>query len=727
VDVLSAFALEEWPLVVAGCLMLGVAGWLLYLDFNHRVGRAMALFLAVRGLSNVLTQYALAPGLQPSDWVVWDRIANGYLVCATTLAAMYVPVALLDPHRRARWSRHASWGLALLSVVVLAAFGLGTGQAAVATLGFPHPYAIFTNARYPVYGVIAFLLLRDAGSAAEMRARAVAAVALVLDPLFLAVATVTGFAAGLQALGRGLLGITAFILLSSTIMLVLGAAVAWRLRRVAKGLDGRAGFPGLLAALVLAPLTGVAVVAFGLLERSSFPPALILFDALWTAALPVLFARAALQGHLLGLQRKVKRTIRQSTVVTAFLGVFVGATELGRTFAPPEQATYLGLAATAALVLAVGRLQRLGDSMADHALGGGDRTEEARRIDAYRAAVQAELDSGTDPADASRKLRPLRAQLGVSDRDHAVIEHLLRSTGESQAPSLTEGQLFLHRYRVARALGQGGAGKTYLCRDERVGRDVVVKALRAPPASEEGLSALVREARAIGALNHPNVVTLHDIEQVGAEAYIVMEHLPGGSLAQRLRGEPMPRQDVVRLGDDLLRALEAVHAAGIVHRDVKPSNVLFAPDGRAKLADFGIAHIPGFETTVAGLDQVAAGTARYMSPEQALGHAATHRSDLYSAALTLYEALTGMPYLEPRPGESAVELQMRAASVTGFDKPLQPHALGAWFVQALHPRAGERFQDAKTMRDAFARAWEGEGASTPRDETPFARHAPSGL
>ncbi|HEV8361458.1 MAG TPA: serine/threonine-protein kinase [Candidatus Thermoplasmatota archaeon] len=354
-------------------------------------------------------------------------------------------------------------------------------------------------------------------------------------------------------------------------------------------------------------------------------------------------------------------------------------------------------------------------------------TEETqRRLNAYRAALQNELQNGTDPNDVSTRLRALRTELGISDRDHAVMQHTLQSSTTTAKSGLEPGKLFLNRYRVQKMLGQGGAATTYLCRDERVGRDVVVKSLRTPPSARDGPRSVVREARAIGNLNHPNVVTFHDIEQVGDEAFIVMEHMPGGSLAKRLEHGPLTPDEFQRLGDDLLQALEAVHAAGLVHRDVKPSNILFTSDGRAKLADFGIAHLPGFETTVAGYDASAAvGTIRFMSPEQALGHHVTHRSDLYSAAATLYEALTGKPYLAPNPGESAVELQMRAAMAPGFDRPTGDAALDAWFGQALRRDADQRFQDARSMREGLARAMSGRAMGRAPDDSSTRRPAPA--
>jgi serine/threonine-protein kinase len=185
---------------------------------------------------------------------------------------------------------------------------------------------------------------------------------------------------------------------------------------------------------------------------------------------------------------------------------------------------------------------------------------------------------------------------------------------------------------------------------------------------------------------------------------LLMEFVEGGSLADRLRRGPLDDAEFARLARGLLLALEAVHAAGTVHRDVKPSNVLLTREGEAKLSDFGIARLPGLETTV-GPSGAVVGTVRYMSPEQARGHRVTQRSDLFSAAATLFEARSGKPYLEPKPGESAAELQVRA----GYAKPFRQAVAGrpavrAWFAKALHPDPAERFASAAQMRGALEEA-----------------------
>ncbi|MCA1813141.1 MAG: serine/threonine protein kinase, partial [Halobacteriales archaeon] len=327
------------------------------------------------------------------------------------------------------------------------------------------------------------------------------------------------------------------------------------------------------------------------------------------------------------------------------------------------------------------------------------------RIGAYRTALEKELADGRSPGEARDRLKPLRRELGVSETEHAVMDHMLADRGARPiADALRTTDLFLGRYRVERKLGEGGNGATYLCRDERVERRVVLKLLRAAGRDAQGLDELVREARAIGSLQHPNVVTLLDVEQVGDEAFIVMEHMAGGSLEQRLEAGALGPGEFRRVALDLLAALEAVHAAGLVHRDVKPSNVLLAADGRAKLADFGVAHLAGFDTTAGAGGAGPVGTIRYMSPEQAGGKRATPQSDLFSAGATLFEACTGEAYLAPLPGESAVELQLRAAFAKPFRRAVRPPALRGWFAKTLAPSPRKRFPSAAAMRAALERA-----------------------
>ncbi|WP_162908440.1 serine/threonine-protein kinase, partial [Allorhizocola rhizosphaerae] len=203
------------------------------------------------------------------------------------------------------------------------------------------------------------------------------------------------------------------------------------------------------------------------------------------------------------------------------------------------------------------------------------------------------------------------------------------------------------RYRLLHALGEGGMGRVWRARDEVLRRDVAIKELVVPPelteAERRELQARsMREARAVARLNHPNVVRIFDVVQVdGGDPWIVMEYLPGRSLDDAMAGGPLPVREVALIGLQLLQALQAAHEAGVVHRDVKPGNILLAADGRAVLTDFGIATVPGdpFVTSTGLL----LGSPAYLAPERARDGSTSPPADLWSLGATLYAAAEGSP------------------------------------------------------------------------------------
>lgn len=193
------------------------------------------------------------------------------------------------------------------------------------------------------------------------------------------------------------------------------------------------------------------------------------------------------------------------------------------------------------------------------------------------------------------------------------------------------------RYRLERPLGRGGMATVWLGRDERLGRVVAVKVIAEALAADASFRRrFEREARVAAGLSHPHLVAVLDAGVDRGRPYLVMEHVPGGALADRIReGRPPPRGHEA-LARELLEALAHVHSAGVVHRDVKPRNVLFDGDGRARLADFGIAWTPE-ATALTDAGQVI-GTLRYLAPEVGRGEPASPRSDLFSLGVLLREA-----------------------------------------------------------------------------------------
>ena len=207
------------------------------------------------------------------------------------------------------------------------------------------------------------------------------------------------------------------------------------------------------------------------------------------------------------------------------------------------------------------------------------------------------------------------------------------------------------RYRVGQLLGRGGMAEVYEGWDERLQRPVAVKMLRPDMAANPDIRARFEvEARAAARLHHPNVVSVFDTGEDSGDPFMVMELVSGESMADRVRTGPVDPEWVCRVAGDVLAALGAAHAAGLVHRDVKPGNVLLASDGHAKVADFGIAkslEAVGGDPTSTGL---LLGTPAYLAPERINGEPATPRSDLYSVGVVLYEALAGVkPFVGSTP------------------------------------------------------------------------------
>jgi eukaryotic-like serine/threonine-protein kinase len=202
------------------------------------------------------------------------------------------------------------------------------------------------------------------------------------------------------------------------------------------------------------------------------------------------------------------------------------------------------------------------------------------------------------------------------------------------ALGLGEGSLLAGRYRLERVLGAGGMATVWLARDERLWRAVAVKILSETLAADSVyVRRFRREARVAAGLSHPNLVKVYDFGSEDDRPYLAMEYVDGGSLAERISAGTARGLDLRRLARELLQALDHIHSAGVVHRDVKPGNVLIARDGTAKLTDFGIAQPEGAtRLTSTGL---VIGTRSFIAPEVERGEPATTRSDLYSCAMVL--------------------------------------------------------------------------------------------
>lgn len=219
---------------------------------------------------------------------------------------------------------------------------------------------------------------------------------------------------------------------------------------------------------------------------------------------------------------------------------------------------------------------------------------------------------------------------------------------------IRSGTILEERYRVKRILGEGAAATVWLAVDEALGRLVALKVLQPEVRRRE---AFWHEARAAASLNHPNIVTVHDVSMANGQVYLVLEYVEGYDLQTHLsRYAPLGVDEAARLFLQIARGVAAAHARGLIHRDLKPGNVLISAGGQAKVTDFGIAHVPGIGTELDG--DFVRGTPAYIAPEQALGEPQTTASDVYSMGVMFFEMLTGR-----RPFDAVAPLEVVRAHI----------------------------------------------------------------
>jgi eukaryotic-like serine/threonine-protein kinase len=285
-------------------------------------------------------------------------------------------------------------------------------------------------------------------------------------------------------------------------------------------------------------------------------------------------------------------------------------------------------------------------------------------------------------------------------------------------------------YEVIAPVGEGGMGEVYRARDSRLGRDVAIKVLPAAVSdAPDRLRRFEQEARATSALNHPNVLVVHDIGQHDGAPYVVSELLDGATLRQQLTGAPLPASRVAAYGVEIARGLAAAHDRGIVHRDIKPENLFVTRDGRVKILDFGVAKVlqadtelPADTRTFEGTESgVVIGTVGYMSPEQVRGERVDARSDIFALGVVLYEMLAGQ---RPFARGSKVETLNAILTETPPDlsglQSLVPPALDRIVRHCLEKDPAQRFQSARDVAFAI------EGLGTSSGQSPAATRALSG-
>jgi serine/threonine protein kinase len=267
-------------------------------------------------------------------------------------------------------------------------------------------------------------------------------------------------------------------------------------------------------------------------------------------------------------------------------------------------------------------------------------------------------------------------------------------------------QLLDQRYELGAPLGAGGMSEVFEGYDRNLDRRVAVKFLKADVADPRARERFEQEARSAASFTHPNAVTVFDVGEAGTRPYIVMELVEGRNLADVLaRSGPLPPREAAHITDQVLAALGAAHVRGLVHRDVKPGNVLVAPDGSVKLADFGIAKAVADATGGLTMTGQVMGTPKYLAPEQAAGQATTPRSDLYSTGVVLYEMLAGRPPFEgDTPVAIALAHQQAPVPPLAERRAGLPASLVATVDRALEKDPTRRFPTADAMRSALAGA-----------------------
>src|SRR4030095_2577285 len=270
-------------------------------------------------------------------------------------------------------------------------------------------------------------------------------------------------------------------------------------------------------------------------------------------------------------------------------------------------------------------------------------------------------------------------------------------------PQLKAGDSIGH-YQVVSLLGVGGMGQVYLAEDTKLGRKVALKLLPASYTRDESrLRRFQQEARAASALNHPNILTIHELGEVDGEQFIATEFVEGETLRERLQRAPLNLAETLDVAAQIAGALAAAHKAGIVHRDIKPENIMLRHDGYVKVLDFGLAKLteqqePATQTRATENVDISSGlvmgTVKYMSPEQALGRQVDPRSDIFSFGVVLYEMIAGHPPFKGKNSDELINAILKKEPSSLTDVPEETQRL---ISRALRKKKEDRYQTIEDL------------------------------
>ncbi len=329
-------------------------------------------------------------------------------------------------------------------------------------------------------------------------------------------------------------------------------------------------------------------------------------------------------------------------------------------------------------------------------IGTDERSAFLKNACADDAELRSEVESLLSSSDAAE-----------SFMERPFVGEIAELLADGAANRLEPGQVF-SRYKIIRQIGVGGMGEVYLAKDSELERLVALKVLPDEVASDkQRIGRFVQEAKAASALNHPNILTIYEIGTADNSRYIASEFIKGETLREKIDDQTLDLQKTLEIAIQIASALEAAHASGIVHRDIKPDNVMLRDDGLVKVLDFGLAKLHGQQTLdmeaptraqVKTQTGMILGTPAYMSPEQARGKPLDARTDIWSLGVVLYEMLTKQqPFAGETHGDTlAAILKTEAVPTTRFN-PEVPAELDRIVRKTLQKKVDERYQTAKDL------------------------------